>query len=213
MAQTTSREIQLTSRPTGIPTAANIKLVKNTLAPLKDQEVLVRNLFMSVDPYMRGRMNEAKSYVPRFEIGKPLEGEAVGEVVESRATGFKQGDIVVSSFGWREIFIAAQQELQPVGSDIHPLSAYLGALGMTGLTAWAGLNQGELQWGETIYISGAAGAVGSVAGQLAKLRGSLVIGSAGSAEKVAFLREECGYDAAFKPGFWKRPAVISKPVN
>lgn len=197
MAQTTSREIQLASRPTGIPTAANFKLVKTTLAPLKDQEVLVRNLFMSVDPYMRGRMNEAKSYVPRFEIGKPLEGGAVGEVVESRATGFKQGDIVVSSFGWRELFIAAPQELQPVSSDIHPLSAYLGALGMTGLTAWAGLNQGELQWGETIYISGAAGAVGSVAGQLAKLRGSRVIGSAGSAEKVAFLREECGYDAAF----------------
>jgi NADPH-dependent curcumin reductase CurA len=142
-------------------------------------------------------MNEGKSYVPQFEIGKPLEGGAVGEVIESRATGFKPGDIVTSSFGWRENFIATPQELQPVSSEIQPLSVYLGALGMTGLTAWAGLRQGEAKAGETIYISGAAGAVGSVAGQLAKLRGCRVIGSAGSAEKVAFLREECGYDFAF----------------
>jgi len=197
MTQTISREIQLVSRPHGIPTAANFTLVPTTLPPLQDQQVLVRNLFMSVDPYMRGRMNEGKSYVPQFEIGKPLEGGAVGEVIESRATGFKPGDIVTSSFGWREFFNASPHELQPVSREIQPLSVYLGALGMTGLTAWAGLNQGEVKWGETIYISGAAGAVGSVAGQLAKLRGCRVIGSAGSAEKVAFLLEECGLDGAF----------------
>jgi len=197
MTQIISREIRLVSRPKGIPRAANFTLVQTTLAPLKDKEVLVRNLFMSVDPYMRGRMNEGKSYVPQFEIGKPLEGGAVGEVIESRATGFKQGDIVTSGLGWREYFIAAPQALEPVSSEIQPLSVYLGALGMTGLTAWAGLQQGEVKSGETIYISGAAGAVGSVAGQLAKLRGCRVIGSAGSAEKVAFLREECGFDVAF----------------
>ncbi len=197
MTQITSREIQLVSRPKGIPTAANFTLVQTTLAPLNDQEVLVRNLFMSVDPYMRGRMNEGESYVPQFEIGKPLEGGAVGEVIESRATQFKPGDIVVSSFGWREQFIAAPQELQPVSREFQPLSVYLGALGMTGLTAWAGLHKGKVKGGDTIYISGAAGAVGSVAGQLAKLRGCRVIGSAGSAEKVAFLREECGFDVAF----------------
>ena len=197
MAQIINREIQLVSRPKGIPTAANFALVQSTLAPLNDQDVLVRNLFMSVDPYMRGRMNEGKSYVPAFEIGKTLEGGAVGEVIESRATGFKPGDIVTSSFGWREYFIAPAQELQPVSSEFQPLSVYLGALGMTGLTAWAGLHQGEVKAGETIYISGAAGAVGSVAGQLAKIRGCRVIGSAGSAEKVAFLREECGFDVAF----------------
>src|SRR5512133_1138871 len=197
MPQTISREIQLVSRPKGIPTPANFALVQTTLAPLNDQEVLVRNLFMSVDPYMRGRMNEGKSYVPQFEIGKPLEGGAVGEVIESRATGFKPGDIVTSGFGWREYFIAAPQGLQPVGSEFQPLSVYLGALGMTGLTAWAGLQQGEVKTGETIYISGAAGAVGSVAGQLAKLRGCRVIGSAGSAEKVRFLQAECGFDGGF----------------
>lgn len=197
MKQTISREIQLVSRPHGIPTAANFTLVQTTLPPLHDQEVLVRNLFMSVDPYMRGRMNDGKSYVPQFEIGKPLEGGAVGEVIESRATEFKPGDIVTSSFGWREYFIASPHELQLASREIQPLSVYLGALGMTGLTAWAGLNQGEVKAGETIYISGAAGAVGSVAGQLAKLRGCRVIGSAGSAEKVAFLLAECGYDSAF----------------
>jgi NADPH-dependent curcumin reductase CurA len=197
MTQIISREIQLVSRPKGIPTAANFTLVQTTLAPLNDQEVLVRNLFMSVDPYMRGRMNDGKSYVPQFEIGKSLEGGAVGEVIESRAIGFKPGDVVTSSFGWREYFIASPHELQPVNREIQPLSVYLGALGMTGMTAWAGLHQGEAKWGETIYISGAAGAVGSMAGQLAKLRGCRVIGSAGSAEKVKFLQAECGFDSAF----------------
>jgi NADPH-dependent curcumin reductase CurA len=197
MANTISREIRLASRPHGIPTAANFTLVQTTLPQLQDQEVLVRNLFMSVDPYMRGRMNEGKSYVPQFGIGKPLEGSAVGEVIESHATGFKPGDIVTSSFGWREHFIAATHELQQVSREIQPRSVFLGTLGMTGMTAWAGLRQSEVQWGETIYISAAAGAVGSVAGQLAKLRGCRVIGSAGSAEKVAFLLNECGFDSAF----------------
>lgn len=192
-----SREIQLVSRPKGIPVAENFAMVQTRLAKLEDNKVLVRNLYMSVDPYMRGRMNEGKSYVPQFEIGKPLEGGAVGEVIESHATGFKPGDIVTSSFGWREYFIAAPHELQLVNPDFQPLSVYLGALGMTGMTAWAGLRLGEVKAGEAIYISGAAGAVGSVAGQLAKLGGCRVIGSAGSAEKVSFLLKECGFDSAF----------------
>jgi NADPH-dependent curcumin reductase CurA len=197
MAKMISHEIQLASRPDGMPTAANFALVKTPLAPLQDREVLVRNLFMSVDPYMRGRMNAGKSYVPPFEIGKTLEGSAIGEVIESRAMEFKPSDVVTSILGWREYFIAAPQALQHVSREIQPLSVYLGALGMTGLTAWAGLRLMEVKAGETIYISGAAGAVGSVAGQLAKIRGCRVIGSAGSAEKVAFLREECGFDGAF----------------
>jgi NADPH-dependent curcumin reductase CurA len=197
MSKTTSREIRLISRPKGIPTAANFTLARIELAPPQDGQVLVRNRYMSVDPYMRGRMNSGKSYVPPFEIGKPLEGGAVGKVVESRADGFKPGDAVTSSFGWREYFIASPKELHQVSRDIQPLSVYLGALGMTGLTAWAGMHLVEIRAGETIFISGAAGAVGSVAGQLAKLRGCRVIGSAGSMEKVMFLREECGFDVAF----------------
>jgi NADPH-dependent curcumin reductase CurA len=197
MKKTASREIRLASRPSGIPTPANFTLAQTELKPLQDEEVLVRNLFMSVDPYMRGRMNEGKSYVPPFELGKPLDGGAVGEVVESRAKEFKPGDVVTSSFGWREYVIASPKDLHTVNSKIQPLSVYLGALGMTGMTAWVGLNLVEVKAGDVIYISGAAGAVGSMAGQLAKLRGCRVIGSAGSNEKVKFLKEKCGFDAAF----------------
>ena len=197
MTNLMSREIRLASRPRGVPTAANFTLERTKLEPLEDQQVLVRNLFMSVDPYMRGRMNAGKSYVPSFELGKPLEGGAVGEVVESRAREFKLGDAVVSNFGWREYFIASPKELHPVSCDVKPLSVYLGALGMSGMTAWAGLNLVEVKAGDVIFISGAAGAVGNVAGQLAKLRGCRVIGSAGSQEKVRYLREECGFDVAF----------------
>jgi hypothetical protein len=142
-------------------------------------------------------MNEGTSYVPPFDLGKPLDGGAVGEVIESRAREFKPGDAVTSNLGWRECFIASPKELRPVSREIQPLSVYLGALGMTGMTAWVGLNLVEVKAGDVIFISGAAGAVGSVAGQLAKLRGCRVIGSAGSMEKVMFLREECGFDIAF----------------
>jgi NADPH-dependent curcumin reductase CurA len=197
MAKILSREVRLVSRPRGLPTAANFTVVRSELQSLPNQQVLVRNLFMSVDPYMRGRMNEAKSYVPCFELGQPLEGGAVGEVVESRAKEFKAGDIVTSNFGWREYFMALPKALHSVSGEVQPLSVYLGALGMTGMTAWAGLNLVDVKAGDVIYISGAAGAVGNVAGQLAKLRRCKVIGSAGSMEKVRFLREECGFDIAF----------------
>jgi NADPH-dependent curcumin reductase CurA len=197
MSKTESREIRLASRPSGIPTAVNFARAQIELKPLQRQQVMVRNLFMSVDPYMRGRMNDRKSYVPPFEIGKVLEGGAVGEVVESRAKEFKAGDAVVSNFGWREYFIASPKDLHPVSRAVQPLSVYLGALGMTGMTAWAGLHLVKVEAGDVIYISGAAGAVGNVAGQLAKIRGCKVIGSTGSMEKVKFLREECGFDIAF----------------
>ena len=192
-----SREIRLASRPGGIPANSNFTMAQTTLEPLRDQQVLVRNLYMSVDPYMRGRMNDRKSYVPPFEVGQPLDGGAIGEVIESRDVKFKPGDTVVSSLGWREYFIASPKDLRQVKRQIQPLSVYLGILGMTGLTAWAGLHLVEVKAGEVIFISGAAGAVGNVAGQLAKLRGCRVIGSAGSGEKIQFLREECGFDIAF----------------
>jgi hypothetical protein len=197
MSKISSREIHLVSRANGIPTAANFTLAQIELEPLPDQQVLVRNLFLSVDPYMRGRMNDRTSYVPPFPLGQVLEGGAVGEVVESRAKAFKPGDAVVSNFGWREYFIAAPDQLHLVNREVQPLSVCLGALGMPGMTAWVGLNLAGVNAGDVIYISGAAGAVGNVAGQLAKLRGCRVIGSAGSMEKVEFLREECGFDIAF----------------
>ena len=207
MSHITSREIRLISHPTGMPTPANFSLAQTELDPLQDGQVLVRNLYMSVDPYMRGRMNSGKSYVPPFELDQPMTGGAVGEVIESRADQFKPGDAVTSSYGWREYFIAKPQELHQVSRDLQPLSVYLAALGMTGMTAWAGLNLVEVKAGDVIFISGAAGAVGSVAGQLAKLRGCQVIGSAGSAEKIQFLLEDCGFDIAFN---YKTDAVFKQ---
>ena len=197
MSSITSREIRLASRPHGLPTEANFMLAHTELGSLQEEDVLVRNLFMSVDPYMRGRMNDAKSYISPFEIGKPLEGAAIGEVVESRSKGFKTGDVVISNYGWRESFIASSKWLHLVNREFQPLSVYLGLLGMTGMTAWAGLKLVEIKSGDVVYISGAAGAVGSVAGQLARLLGCRVVGSAGSAEKVKCLREELGFDIAF----------------
>src|ERR1035438_4675987 len=196
LTKVSSREIRLASRPKGMPTTANFAMARVDLEPLQDQQVSVRNLFMSVDPYMRGRMNAGKSYVPPFEVGEALNGGAVGEVIDSRAGLFKPGDVVTSNFGWRECFVASAQDLHPVSRKIQPLSIYLGALGMTGLTAWAGLQLVEVKAGDVVYISGAAGAVGSCAGQLAKLRGCTAIGSAGSDEKVQFLLKECGFDHA-----------------
>lgn len=191
-----SQEVRLISHPTGMPTPDNFVMAKTTLDPLQDQQVLVRNLYMSVDPYMRGRMNEGKSYVPPFELGKVLDGGAVGEVIESRTKELTPGDVVTSNFGWREYFIASPKDLHQVSREFQPLSVYLGVLGMTGMTAWAGLKLAEVKAGDVVFISGAAGAVGNVAGQLAKLQGCEVIGSAGSSEKIKFLREECGFDVA-----------------
>ena len=193
----TAHEIHLASRPKGWPTAETFAQATTELAALRDGDVLVRNLFMSVDPYMRGRMNDVKSYVPSFQIGKPLEGGAIGEVVESRSADLKPGDIVQSMRGWRDLFVAPAAELRPVDTSVQPLSLHLGVLGMTGLTAWVGLNLVNVKGGDRVFVSGAAGAVGSVAGQLAKLRGCFVVGSAGSDQKVEALTRDFGFDAGF----------------
>ena len=192
-----SREIRLASRPTGIPTLDNFDLVSVDVPPPAEGQVLVRNLFMSVDPYMRGRMNDVKSYLPPFQLGAPLEGGAVGEVIESGEPAVPQGSIVSSNKGWREHFVAGAREVRVVDRSVQPLSSYLGVLGMTGLTAWVGLDLVDVKAGDVVFISAAAGAVGSVAGQLAKIRGCRVIGSAGSAEKVRLVTGEFGFDAAF----------------
>ncbi len=197
MSATKSREIRLASRPTGFPTPENFQLAEVELPALADGQALVRNLYMSVDPYMRGRMNDAKSYVPPFQIGKALDGGAVGEVIASKAPGLTVGTVVTSNFGWRDFFVAEAKHLRAVPQPMQPLSIYLGVLGMTGMTAWGGLELVGVKEGDVVFVSAAAGAVGSVAGQLAKLRGCRVIGSAGTAEKVKVLTEELGFDAAF----------------
>ena len=180
-----------------MPTAANFELATVEVGSPAEGQVLVRNRLMSVDPYMRGRMNDVKSYVPPFELGVAMQGDSIGEVVESRAEGFASGDIVQSFFGWREFFVAAANGLRKVDPSVQPRSAWLGVLGVTGFTAWAGLQLVGVKAGDRVFISGAAGGVGIIAGQLAKLRGCTVIGSAGSPAKVAMLTGELGFDAAF----------------
>ncbi|GAA2352750.1 NADP-dependent oxidoreductase [Saccharopolyspora halophila] len=192
-------EIRLASRPNGWPTLENFDIAEVAAPKPAEGEVLVRNLVMSVDPYMRGRMSAGKSYVPPFEVGAPLEGGAVGEVVESNAEGFAVGDHVLHNSGWRDYAAVPAKQATKVDPSAAPLNAYLYVLGMPGMTAYAGLvDVAEQQEGDVVFISGAAGAVGSLAGQIAKLRGARkVIGSAGSAEKVQYLLDEVGFDAAF----------------
>lgn len=193
------RQIVLASRPTGWPTAANFALTEADQADLADGHIRVRNLFMSVDPYMRGRMNDAESYVPPFRLGQPLEGGAIGTVIESRSPGLTAGNLVLHMLGWRDeaVLPARQARKIAVAAGLSP-SAYLGVLGMPTLTAYVGLlDIASLKADDTVFVSGAAGAVGSMAGQIAKLKGAArVIGSAGGDEKVRWLRE-IGFDAAF----------------
>ncbi len=206
----TGKEIRFAARPKGWPTLETFAPASVELPALQDGQVLVRNLFMSVDPYMRGRMNDVKSYVPSFQVGQPLDGGAIGEVVDSRAPEVKPGDIVQSMRGWRDYFVAPAKELRVVDPRVRPLSAYLGVLGTTGLTAWVGLELVDLTPGDRVFVSAAAGAVGSVAGQLAKRRGCFVVGSTGSAEKVQFLRNQLGFDAAFN---YKDPSTSGRNAS
>lgn len=198
MTKMQTQEIRLKSRPQGEPTLDNFELATTELPELKTGEVLVRNAFFSVDPYMRGRMNDSKSYVPPFAIGKVLDGAAIGQVVQSLNTDFPVSAWVQSLFGWRDYYIAPASQLRKVDVSQAPPSAFLGVLGATGLTAWAGLNDiAQLKDGETVFVSAGAGAVGSVACQLAKLRGCRVIATAGTASKIAFLKNEVKVDVAF----------------
>jgi NADPH-dependent curcumin reductase CurA len=185
-----SREIRLKSRPVGSPTAANFELASVTLPAPGPGEVQVKNLWMSVDPYMRGRMNDTRSYIGPFQIGEALQGGAIGEVVASNDPSLKAGDFVQTMFGWREAFNAPADTAQKIETHGLPLQAFLGAAGMPGLTAYAGLVRiAQLKAGDVVFVSGAAGAVGSVACQVAKLKGHTVIGSAGGPGKIKFLKE------------------------
>ncbi len=192
---TTSREVRLKQRPVGAPTAEAFELAAVELGAPGPGEVQVRNLFMSVDPYMRGRMTDRPSYVPPFKLGEAMQGGAVGEVVASQDPAFAPGELVSSMFGWREAFNAAAAGLQKLDARGLPPQAFLGVAGMPGLTAYAGLlHVATLKQGETVFVSAAAGAVGSVVCQIARIKGATVVGSAGGAEKIAFLRE-IGCDA------------------
>ena len=184
-----SHQIQLLRRPTGLPTPDDFALREVPLPALQEGEVLVANQWLSVDPYMRGRMSEAKSYVPPFPLNGPLDGGAIGTVQASRHPDFKVGNPVSSMLGWRDAFVARGEQLTRLPATALPSQLFLGALGMPGMTAWAGLHKvARLQAGETLLVSAASGAVGTMAVQLAKRAGARVIGSTGSADKVAYLK-------------------------
>jgi len=184
-----SREVVLAARPQGEPRESDFE-VRETADPVPGEgEVLVRNVFVSVDPYMRGRMSGVRTYVPPYEVGHVVEGGTVGRVIESRDDAFAAGDWVRTGLGWRELGVAPAGELRRLDPELAPPSTALGVLGMPGFTAWVGLVEiARIEPGETVYVSGAAGAVGSAAVQIARLEGCRAIGSAGSEEKVAWLR-------------------------
>ncbi|AFU05848.1 NADP-dependent oxidoreductase [Nocardia brasiliensis] len=194
----TSREIQLAARPTGAPTAANFALVDQPIPALAEGQILVRNTWMSVDPYMRGRMDDRPSYIAPFQLGEALEGSAVGEVVASTAPGIPVGSTVSHFAGWREYAVLDAAVATPIDPTLAADHHYLGALGTTGLTAYAALTDvAQVNPGDTVFISAAAGAVGSVAGQIARALGAAkVIGSAGGPAKTRLLLDEFGFDAA-----------------
>ncbi len=191
-----TQEIQLKTRPDGMPTKDNFEFNESEIPAVKEGEVHLKGLFYSVDPYMRGRMNEGKSYVPPFKVGEPISGSVIAEVVESKSDDFKKGDTIKANLPWKEEMVAKSEDLQKIDESLAPASYYLGILGMTGLTAYFGLlDIGKPKEGETVVISGAAGAVGSVVGQIAKIKGCRVVGIAGSDEKIKMLKEKFGFDA------------------
>ena len=193
----TTTQIVLASRPVGLPTLENFEMKDVELPFIRYGEVLLEGVYYSVDPYMRGRMNDAKSYVPPFETGKPLRGGVVAKVIQSKSGNFKSGDMVTGNLPWQKRVIAAENDIRKIDTAIAPASYYLGVLGMTGLTAYFGLMHiGKPKAGETVVVSGAAGAVGMMVGQIAAIKGCYLVGIAGSDEKIKLLKEKFGFNHA-----------------
>ena len=190
-----NQTILLNKRPSGKPQITDFKFTTEEKPQIQSGEILLKTNYISVDPYLRGRMNDTKSYVPSFELNKPISSGIIAEVVESKHSEFKTGDFVSGMLEWKEYQKSSGEGLMKVDSKAAPLSAYLGILGLTGLTAYLGLSEiGKPQKDETVVVSGAAGAVGSVAGQIAKIKGCKVVGIAGTDEKVEMLIRKFGFD-------------------
>jgi NADPH-dependent curcumin reductase CurA len=214
---TTNKQIHLVSRPTGEATAQNFKLVDAEVPELKDGQVLVRHHYMSLDPYMRGRMNDAKSYAVPQPLNVVMQGGTVGEIVQSKNDGYQVGDKVVGFGGWQQFSVVDANlpgALRKVDTAHVPLSAYLGAVGMPGVTAWYGLTQiCKPAEGKTITVSAASGAVGSAVGQLAKARGCRVVGIAGGADKCGYVVNELGFDACIDYKAHKDPKTLYEALK
>ncbi len=196
MPNDVNRQIQLAARPEGAPKDSDFSLVEAPVPEAGDGELKCRTIYLSLDPYMRGRMNATKSYAKAIEIGEVMEGGAVSQVVESKHEGFAAGDIVFAYSGWQDYWVSNGKGLRKVDPANAPISTALGVLGMPGMTAYTGLaNIGQPKEGETLVVAAASGAVGSVVGQIGKIRGCRVVGVAGGAEKCAFVTDELGFDA------------------
>jgi NADPH-dependent curcumin reductase CurA len=192
-----SKQIVLASRPIGFPLFENFRFENKDLDKLKDNEVLLKSCFISVDPYMRGRMNNVKSYSPSFQVNEPITGGIVAKVIESRSKSLMEGDTVFGMLPWATYSIEKAENLRKIELQSVPASYYLGILGMPGLTAYFGMTDiGKPKAGETVVVSGAAGAVGIIAGQIARMQGAYVVGITGSDEKYRMLKGEMGFDEA-----------------
>ena len=194
----TNQKITLAARPTGFPEESDFKLIEARVLDLAEGQILVQTHYLSVDPYQRGRMNAGASYAPGLGIGDAMVGGVVGMVIQSRSPDFSEGDFVQGNLGWQTLPVANGEVVQKIDPDLAPLPAFLYVLGMPGLTAYFGLLElADPQPGETVLVSGGAGAVGSIVGQIARTRGCRVVGITGTDEKVAYLRDELRFDAAF----------------
>jgi NADPH-dependent curcumin reductase CurA len=195
---TINRQILLAARPEGLPKTSDFRLVETPIPQPGEGQFLVETHYLSVDPYMRGRISEAKSYAEPVEVGQVMVGGTVGRILESKHPVYRPGDVVVGYWGWQEYAVSDGQGVQRFDTSLAPMSTALGVLGMPGMTAYFGLLEiGKPKAGETVFVSGAAGAVGSLVGQIAKIKGCRVVGSAGSQQKVDDLTGELGFDAAF----------------
>ncbi|MDN8592893.1 NADP-dependent oxidoreductase [Paenibacillus sp. 11B] len=206
-----NKQIVLASRPEGAPSREDFKFIDAPLPEPDAGQVLVRTLYLSVDPYMRGRMKDTKSYAPPYALNEVIKGGTIGQVVESSEPNLRKGDLVSGMWGWQQYAAVNTGDISLIDTGEAPLTAYLGALGMTGLTAYFGMEDiGKPKDGETVVVSGAAGAVGMIAGQIAKIVGARVIGIAGSDEKCAYLKEKLGFDVVLN---YKREEDMSAAIE
>ncbi|MBD7968525.1 NADP-dependent oxidoreductase [Paenibacillus gallinarum] len=198
MSQTTkNRQVLLIKRPEGLPTPGDFKFKDTEVQQPQEGQVVVKTLYLSVDPYMRGRMNDSKSYIPPYQLNEVIKGGAVGEIVESKSDKYKEGDKVIGMLGWQLFNTVDDSKVTKIDESIAPVSAYLSVLGLTGLTAYFGLlDIGQPKEGETVVVSGAAGSVGMFVGQIAKIKGARVVGIAGTDEKCDYLMKELNFDEA-----------------
>jgi NADPH-dependent curcumin reductase CurA len=205
-----SRQIVLASRPSGYPESGNFRFENTVLEKLKENEVLLKSLYVSVDPYMRGRMKDVKSYAPSFQLDKPIVGGVVARVTDSKNRSLKEGDIVFGMLPWATYSVEKGDNLRKIDASSVPPSYSLGILGMPGLTAYFGMMDiGKPKTSETVVISGAAGAVGIVAGQIAKIQGAFVVGIAGTDEKCRLLKEQFGFDETIN---YNTSGVLKKSI-